>query len=178
MTSSPSEMPPQRVIRVMLKMSFFNECLSSLNIQDSNALYAYTRCLEYYSRVQDFCLSLFSDMKEKNHEEIRQILSIVNYKIVLYSLLIQNTKGVAQTYRKITGCIHAMSAILSAGRVPARSLRPIDSPSSRLDVAIGAGVARVPFPRVRSVPRRRFLSPKSGSFSRLPGDVSSQSRCL
>lgn len=72
MTSSPSEMPPrtksmgvfpaERVIRVMLKMSFFNECLSSLNIQDSNALYAYTRCLEYYSRVQDFCLSLFSDV--------------------------------------------------------------------------------------------------------------------
>ena len=51
-------------------------------------------------------------MKDKNHEEIRQILSIVNYKIILYSLLIQNTKGVAQTYRKITGCIHAMSAIL------------------------------------------------------------------
>ena len=45
---------------MMLKMSFFNECLSSLNLQESNAIYAYTRCLDYYSRVQDFCLSLFS----------------------------------------------------------------------------------------------------------------------
>ena len=53
----------EHVIRVMLKMSFFNECLSSLSMQDSNALYAYTRCLEYYSRVQDFCLSLFSDVR-------------------------------------------------------------------------------------------------------------------
>ena len=52
-------------------------------------------------------------MEKKNHEEIRQILSIVNYKIVMYSLLIQNTKGVAQTFRKITGCIHAVSAILA-----------------------------------------------------------------
>ena len=52
----------ERVIRAMLKMSFFNECLSSLSIQDSSALYSYTRCLEYYSRVQDFCLSLFSDV--------------------------------------------------------------------------------------------------------------------
>ena len=73
-------------------------------------------------------------MKEKNPEEIRQILSIVNYKIILYSLLIQNTKGVAQTYRKITGCIHAMSAILSDDTV--RSLlsllsSPLSSPSGR-----------------------------------------------
>ena len=73
-------------------------------------------------------------MKEKNHEEIRQILSIVNYKIILYSLLIQNTKGVAQTYRKITGCIHAMSAILSDDAV--RSIlsfhsSPLSSSSGR-----------------------------------------------
>ena len=74
-------------------------------------------------------------MKEKNHEEIRQILSIVNYKIILYSLLIQNTKGVAQTYRKITGCIHAMSAILSDDTVLSfRFLHssPLSSPSGKL----------------------------------------------
>ena len=73
-------------------------------------------------------------MKEKNHEEIRQILSIVNYKIVLYSLLIQNTKGVAQTYRKITGCIHAMSAILSDDAVPSPLFfhsSALSSPSGR-----------------------------------------------
>ena len=52
-------------------------------------------------------------MENKNHEEIRQILSIVNYKVILYSLLIQNIKGVSQTFRKITGCIHAISAILA-----------------------------------------------------------------
>lgn len=45
---------------MMLKMSFFNECLASLTLQESNALYAYTRCLEYYTRVQDYCLSLFT----------------------------------------------------------------------------------------------------------------------
>ena len=122
----------EHVIRAMLKMSFFNECLSSLSIQESNALYSYTRCLEYYSRVQDYCLSLFSDvcsnlvillkMEMKNHEEIRQILSIVNYKVILYSLLIQNTKGVAQTFRKITGCIHAVSAILADETVTFPSL--------------------------------------------------------
>lgn len=45
---------------MMLKMSFFNECLTSLTLQESNASYAYTRCLEYYTRVQDYCLSLFT----------------------------------------------------------------------------------------------------------------------
>ena len=45
---------------MMLKMSFFNECLASLTLQESSALYAYTRCLEYYTRVQDYCLSLFT----------------------------------------------------------------------------------------------------------------------
>lgn len=47
---------------MMLKMSFFNECLSSLTLQDNNASYTYNRCLEYYSRVQDYCISLFSDV--------------------------------------------------------------------------------------------------------------------
>ena len=70
MCSTESDIPPRkridfalqkdRVIRMMLKMSFFNECLASLTLQESNALYAYTRCLEYYTRVQDYCLSLFT----------------------------------------------------------------------------------------------------------------------
>lgn len=47
---------------MMLKMSFFNECLSSLTLQDSNVTYTYTNCLEYYSRVQDFCLTLFGNV--------------------------------------------------------------------------------------------------------------------
>lgn len=46
----------------MLKMSFFNECLSSLNLQESNAIYSYNRCLEHYLRVQDYCISLFSEV--------------------------------------------------------------------------------------------------------------------
>ena len=47
---------------MMLKMSFFNECLSSLTLQDSNVTYTYTHCLEYYLRVQNFCLTLFGDV--------------------------------------------------------------------------------------------------------------------
>ena len=47
---------------MLLKMSFYNECLSSLTLQESNPTYTYTRCLEYYSRVQDFCLTLFSQV--------------------------------------------------------------------------------------------------------------------
>ena len=47
---------------MMLKMCFFNECLSSLTLQDNNASYTYNRFLEYYSRVQDYCISLFSDV--------------------------------------------------------------------------------------------------------------------
>lgn len=50
----------EQIIRVMLKMSFFNECLSSLNLQESNAIYSYNRCLDHYLRVQDYCISLFS----------------------------------------------------------------------------------------------------------------------
>lgn len=113
---------------MMLKMSFFNECLASLTLQESNAIYAYTRCLEYYSRVQDYCLSLFTKVIEglmrnnekipnRNSEEVCQILSIINFKIIQYSVLIQNTKGFSQTFRKITGCIHAMSAILCDNNV-------------------------------------------------------------
>ena len=84
-------------------------------------------------------------MKEKNHEEIRQILSIVNYKIVLYSLLIQNTKGIAQTYRKITGCIHAMSAILSDDAVPSPLFfhsSALSSPSGRRSSTSSFSAAR------------------------------------
>lgn len=86
-------------------------------------------------------------MKEKNHEEIRQILSIVNYKIVLYSLLIQNTKGVAQTYRKITGCIHAMSAILSDDAVPS----PLSLHSSALSSPSGRRSSTNSFSTARRV---------------------------
>ena len=56
-------------------------------------------------------------MSDRNNEEICQIFSIINYKIILYSLLIQSTMGVAQTFRKITGCIHAVAAILNANDV-------------------------------------------------------------
>ena len=52
----------EQTIRNMLKMSFFNECLSNLNLQESNKIYAYTRCLDYYTRVQDYCISLFADV--------------------------------------------------------------------------------------------------------------------
>ena len=47
-------------------MSFYNECLSSLNLQEFNPSSTYTRCLEYYSRVQDFCLTLFSQVNSRN----------------------------------------------------------------------------------------------------------------
>ena len=51
---------------MMLKMCFVDECLSSLTLQDNNASYTYNRCLEYYSRVQDYCISLFSDVHSIN----------------------------------------------------------------------------------------------------------------
>ena len=47
---------------MMLKMCFFNECLSSLTLQDNNVSHTYNRCLEYSSRVQDCCISLFSEV--------------------------------------------------------------------------------------------------------------------
>lgn len=51
-------------------------------------------------------------MQTKRNEEIRQILSLVNFKVILYSLLIQQSKGIVQLTKKITRCIHAVSAIL------------------------------------------------------------------
>lgn len=118
------------MIRMLLKMSFYNECLSSLTLQESNPTYTYTRCLEYYSRVQDFCLTLFSQVAvfpsfhpqivHPNNEEIRQILSIVNYKIVLYNLLIHGAKGLESIFRKITGCLHALSSLLYEDDVSAK----------------------------------------------------------
>ena len=51
-------------------------------------------------------------MESRNNEEIRQILSIVNYKIILYNLLLQGSKALVSLFRKITGCVYALSSLL------------------------------------------------------------------
>lgn len=71
-----------------------------------------------YSQKCSVCCSTHKQIQNRNNEEVCQILSIINFKIIQYSMLIQNTKGFPQTFRKITGCIHAMSAILSDNNVP------------------------------------------------------------
>lgn len=52
-------------------------------------------------------------MPEKNAEEIRQVLSILNYKIILYSLLFHQTKGILQVYRDLNGFIDRVHQMLS-----------------------------------------------------------------
>ena len=51
-------------------------------------------------------------MKNYCSEEIRQVLSVVNYKVIMYTLLLQQSKGIISLVKKIIRCIHALSAIL------------------------------------------------------------------
>lgn len=51
-------------------------------------------------------------MKNYCSEEIRQVLSVVNYKVIMYTLLLQQSKGVVSLVKKIIRCVHALSAIL------------------------------------------------------------------
>lgn len=51
-------------------------------------------------------------MKTYCSEEIRQVLSVVNYKVIMYTLLLQQSKGVVSLVKKIIRCVHALSAIL------------------------------------------------------------------
>ena len=52
-------------------------------------------------------------MSNKNAEEIRQVLSILNYKIILYSLLFYQTKGIVQVYRDLNVFIDRVHQMLS-----------------------------------------------------------------
>ena len=51
-------------------------------------------------------------MPDKNPEEIRQIMSILNYKVILYSLLLYRTKCISQMYNDITNTIQQIDDIL------------------------------------------------------------------
>ena len=42
-------------------------------------------------------------MKNYCSEEIRQVLSVVNYKVIMYTLLLQQSKGVVSLVKKISG---------------------------------------------------------------------------
>lgn len=44
-------------------------------------------------------------------------MSIVNYKIILYNLLLQGSKALVPLFRKITGCVYALSSLLYEDQV-------------------------------------------------------------
>lgn len=46
-----------------------------------------------------------------------QILSVVNYKVILFTLQIQQAKGIHSLTKKIARCIHALSVILQSDAV-------------------------------------------------------------